>query len=271
MNKTEQLFVDHVWKYYSDHGRMELPWRTQQNPYQVLVSELMLQQTQVERVIPKYQAFLQRWPTVEQLAAARQSEVIIAWQGLGYNRRAKFLHQCAQVITDEYHGVFPADIKALEQLPGIGPYTASALMAFAFNQPVILIETNVRRVYLHHFFSTQKDVSDQSLFPYIERTLPKENAREWYAALMDYGTHLKKTVVNPNRRSKHYVKQSAFTGSDREIRGALLRALALSIMTKKKLYKTLADFDGVRVEGQLHSLVEESLVEKVGRSYRLKE
>jgi A/G-specific adenine glycosylase len=271
MNKAEQLFVECVWKYYSEHGRTELPWRTNQNPYQVLVSELMLQQTQVERVIPKYEAFMQKWPTIEQLASARQSEVLIAWQGLGYNRRAKFLHQCAKVITTEYRGVFPTDTKALVQLPGIGPYTASALMAFAFNQPVILIETNVRRVYLHHFFPAQEDISDQSIFPYIERTLPKENAREWYAALMDYGTYLKKTVANPNRRSKHYVKQSTFKGSDREIRGALLRAFSHSALSKKQLQTSLSGFDVARVESQLQALIEESLVEKVGRSFRLKQ
>jgi A/G-specific adenine glycosylase len=269
MNKKEQQFVDTVWEFYAKSGRHQLPWRQTQNPYHILVSELMLQQTQVERVIPKYEAFIHQWPTVQKLAKAKQSAVLIAWQGLGYNRRAKFLLQCAQTLVTEYAGVFPATRKELEALPGIGPYTAGAILAFAHNTPIVLIETNVRRAYLHHFFRTKDNVSDADIYPYLEKTLPPQKAREWYSALMDYGSHLKQTVANPNHRSKHYTKQSVFKGSDREIRGAILSALIDSPLTMGKLKTKLTELDAARIELQLQALVQEGLVRQVGKTYRL--
>jgi len=269
MNKKAAQFVETVWEYYAQSGRHQLPWRQTQNPYHILVSELMLQQTQVERVIPKYEAFIQQWPTVQALASAPQSAVVIAWQGLGYNRRARFLHQCAQVIVTKYAGVFPLTRKELEALPGIGPYTAGALLAFAQNAPVILIETNVRRVYLHHFFPTKDSVPDADIYPYIEQTLPPQRAREWYSALMDYGTYLKKTVSNPNQRSRHYSKQSTFKGSDREIRGAILKALTGSNLSILKLKQLLSELEGERIEPQLQALLKEGLVRQIGNGYSL--
>jgi A/G-specific adenine glycosylase len=269
MNKKKQQFVDTVWKYYADAGRHKLPWRHTQNPYHILVSELMLQQTQVQRVVPKYEAFIKQWPTIQKLALAKQSEILVAWQGLGYNRRAKFLHQCAQVIVREYASVFPATRIELEALPGIGPYTAGAILAFAHNTPVILIETNVRRVYLHHFFQTQENVSDSEIYPYLEKTLPLKRAREWYSALMDYGTYLKQTVSNPNQRSKHYAKKSTFKGSNREIRGAVLRTLIDSALTVAKLKKQLNELDTARIEPQVQALLQEGLVQQTGKTYSL--
>ena len=269
MNKKESQFVDKVWQHYAQAGRHQLPWRQTHDSYRILVSELMLQQTQVERVIPKYETFMQRWPTVQKLAAAQQSDVVIAWQGLGYNRRAKFLHQCAQVVVLEYGGVFPATRKELEALPGVGPYTAGAILAFAHNAPVVLIETNVRRVYLHHFFPTQESVSDRDIYPYLETTLPPKRAREWYSAVMDYGAHLKKIVRNPNQRSKHYSKQSVFKGSDREIRGAILKALIDVNLSIPKLKQELSTFKGERIESQLKALQKESLVQQIGNRYSL--
>jgi len=269
MNKTEQKFVATIWEYYTQQGRHQLPWRQTQDPYHILVSELMLQQTQVQRVVPKYEAFVQRWPTVQQLAAAQQRDVLIAWQGLGYNRRAKFLHQCAQTIVSDFGGSFPRTRAALEALPGIGPYTAGAILAFAYNQPVVLIETNVRRVYLHHFFLDQEQVADTAIYPILERTLPAKRAREWYAALMDYGSELKKTVGNPNQKSRHYTKQSAFTGSDREIRGAILRVLVQENLTVMQIQKQLPEFEAQRVHTQLQALLTEGLTQKAGQTYCL--
>jgi A/G-specific adenine glycosylase len=269
MIKKEQKFVDGVWEYFEKEGRHTLPWRQTTDPYRILVSELMLQQTQVERVIPKYEAFIKKWPTAKKLSQAQLSEVLILWQGLGYNRRAKFLHQCAQTIVSDYKGVFPTTRSELERLPGIGPYTAGALLAFAFNQPVVLIETNVRRVYLHHFFSKETNVSDPDIFPLLEKTLPQDKAREWYAALMDYGTHIKKTVPNPNVRSKHYSKQSTFKGSDREIRGAILKVLTQSAANQAELQKTLNTFEQTRVEEQTVILLKEGLIQLTKKNYHL--
>lgn len=173
----------------------------------------MLQQTQVDRVIPKYEAFIQQFPTAEKLARAQLSDVLKLWQGLGYNRRAKYLREAAQLWGTT----------ALEDLPGVGPYTANAIRVFAYNEPRTLIETNVRAVYLHHLFPKQRSVPDARIVPFI-RVPRGVEPREWYAALMDYGSHLKKTVPNPSRRSRHHLRQKPFKGSDREIRGAILRA-----------------------------------------------
>jgi len=270
MSKKEQAFQSFIQGWYKKYGRHNLPWRHTHDPYLILVSELMLQQTQVERVIPKYLAFTKTWPTAKALSKASLADVLIAWQGLGYNRRAKFLHQCAITITKEYGGEFPVTRQELEKLPGIGPYTAGAFMAFAFNQPVVLIETNVRRVYLHHFFPTKDQVLDTEIFPYLKRTLPKDNSRDWYSALMDYGTYLKKNGPNPNQRSAHYQKQSAFKGSDREIRGAILKVLAGSPVKKKQLYTTLGQFEIERVSTQAGSLLAEGLIEYRNTTYQLK-
>ncbi len=202
-----------VLTHYKKHGRHHLPWRKTHDPYRILVSEVMLQQTQVDRVIPKYEAFIARFPTAKKLANAELREVLSLWQGLGYNRRAKYLWEAAKLWGTV----------ALEYLPGVGPYTASAVRVFAYNQPEVLIETNVRAVYLHYLFPGHSKVPDSLLTPHIR--VPKGVApRDWYAALMDYGTYLKKTVPNPSRRSASHAVQKKFKGSDREIRGAILRA-----------------------------------------------
>lgn len=268
MNKKERAFQRLVLDFYDEYGRHDLPWRRTHDPYPILVSELMLQQTQVERVIPKYDAFLKRWSTVDALSRARLSSVLKEWQGLGYNRRAKFLKQAAEAVCERRDGVFPQKMDELLQLPGIGPYTAAAVSAFAYNQPVVLIETNVRRVFIHHFFADRDGVSDAELLPLIERTLPPERSREWYSALMDYGTHLKRTVGNANVRSKHYKKQSKFEGSDRQIRGAILRELAVGARTGAQL-RTSQGFEPARVSEQLAKLEAEGLVRKQGSTYRL--
>jgi A/G-specific adenine glycosylase len=223
---TSQLEFDHfrevIFNHYLASGRT-FPWRNTTDPYAILVSEIMLQQTQTERVVPKYEAFLTAFPTLPALAQAKVTEVLHLWQGLGYNRRGLALQRAAEEIVRNYDGKVPNSVEELVTLPGIGPYTAGAILAFAFNQPVPLIETNIRRVYLHHFFQDKEGIADKELFPLIEATMDQKNPREWYYALMDYGAWLTKQVPNPNRRSKHYTKQAAFTGSQRQLRGALLR------------------------------------------------
>ncbi|MFZ1987489.1 MAG: A/G-specific adenine glycosylase [Minisyncoccia bacterium] len=215
-----------VWNHYEKEGRHTLPWRETHNPYRILVSEIMLQQTQVERVIPFYKNFLKKFPTVRKLAAAPLSEVLRAWQGLGYNRRAKMLHAAANCIVTKHGGVFPKDVATLQSLPGVGPYTARAVAAFACNEDVIFVETNIRTVVMHHFFPKREKVADSDIEEVVERALPKGNAREWYGALMDYGSHLKRSGVRINKQSTRYTPQSAFSGSLREARGAILRILA---------------------------------------------
>ena len=227
----------------------------------------MLQQTQVDRVIPYYKNFLKQFPTVHSLAKASLGDVLRAWQGLGYNRRAKMLHQAAQTIVSKHKGTFPKQYEELVALPGVGDYTAKAVRAFAFNELGVLIETNVRSVYIHHFFPKKKEVHDKEVLALVEKTLDTKNPRAWYMALMDYGAYLKKTMPNPSRKSTHHTKQKPFKGSNRQIRGVLLRTLndkSCTLSTFSKL-----PFDRERIAEQLTQLEHEELVRKRGRVYSL--
>ncbi len=269
MNKKEVAFVATVRDFFSAHGRHTLPWRQTRDPYRILVSEVMLQQTQVNRVVLKYVQFTERFPTVHMLAQAPLRDVFALWQGLGYNRRAKMLHECAQAVVKEYGGHFPATRSELMSLPGIGPYTASAVLAFAFNEPTPLIETNVRSVYLYHFFKNKDQVADCELLPLVERTMDREHIREWYWALMDYGAFIKKTYGNPNAQSSHYARQSAFKDSDRQIRGSIIRALVAKRHTRASLLHTLRQFEDVRVDAQVQKLIAEKMIKQKGGAYQL--
>ena len=275
MDLVEKKFVATVWGYYRKNARHTLPWRNvpagrqgQRNPYRILVSEIMLQQTQVDRVIPKYESFLKRFPTVEKLSNASLGEVLREWQGLGYNRRAKMLHACAEQISRKHKGVFPKTHAELVKLPGVGNYTAGAIMAFAFNAGVPIIETNIRTVVIHHFFSDTTDVTDAEILDVVTRTLDNVNPREWYYALMDYGAYIKKEFGNPNGRSKHYVKQSTFKGSDRQIRGAILKLLSEKRRTRK-MFHTALPFDAERIDAQLERLTEEGMIVHIKNTYTL--
>lgn len=200
-----------------------LPWRCIDDPYAVLVSEVMLQQTQVTRVEKHWTRFLGLFPTIDALAAAGTADVLAQWQGLGYNRRALALKRAAEVCAAERGGKLPDTAEELEALPGIGPATAAGVMAFAYNRPSVYIETNVRTVFLHELFPACDKVSDRQLAPLVAATCPEDDARAWYYALLDYGAHLKTLVANPSRRSVHYTRQSAFEGSRRQKRAELVR------------------------------------------------
>jgi A/G-specific adenine glycosylase len=237
-------FLEELWDHYARHGRSDLPWRRPEadgsfDPYKIMVSELMLQQTQVLRVIPKYHAFLERFPTVDVLAEAELGDVLRSWQGLGYNRRAKFLWQAVQQIHEL--GGFPKTVAELVKLPGIGAGTAGAILAYAFNQPVAYVETNVRTVYIHHFFADQAGVHDKDILSLVEQTVDRENPREFYWALMDYGSYLKSTIGNLNTASKHYTKQSKFHGSKRQVRGQVLRLLGDGALPFEALQAAVPD------------------------------
>jgi A/G-specific adenine glycosylase len=224
-----------VLRHYRTHGR-DLPWRSQAFgarkdgalwAYHILVSEMMLQQTQVARVLPFYARFLKQFPSFRALARAKTADVLRAWQGLGYNRRALYLKRAAEDVLCRYGGTLPPDPEMLKKLPGIGAATAGAIAAFAFNKPVVFIETNIRRALLHHFFPQRSRVADRELAPLLRAALDRRRPREWYWALMDYGAALGARLpksANPNRRSRHYARQPRFEGSHRKLRGQILRA-----------------------------------------------
>ncbi len=218
------VFKDSVYSYYQKHAR-KFPWRETRNPYNILVSEFMLQQTQTERVMGKYEEFLARFPDFSTLAGSDLHPVLQAWQGLGYNRRAVSLKQTAVNVMERHGGTLPRDLEELMMLPGIGRSTAGAVLAFAHNIPVAFIETNIRRVFIHFFFPGDGKVDDREILPLVERTMDRDNPRQWYYALMDYGAMLKTKPPNPNRRSVHYTRQAPFEGSDRQIRGKILKLL----------------------------------------------
>lgn len=228
-SKAFSEFNETVIEFYRFHKR-HFPWRDIENPYFILVSEIMLQQTQAPRVIEKYEEFIRTFPTVESLAKASNESVLRVWQGLGYNRRGIFLKKTAEKIVLEHGGNVPSDIELLITFPGIGFNTACAIAAFAFNKPVVFIETNIRTVFIHHFFTNKESVNDKDILPIINKVLQAPGAhsldsRNWYYALMDYGVYLKKNFKNPSRKSSSYTKQSKFVGSKRQARGEIIRLL----------------------------------------------
>lgn len=263
-------FQKRIWDYYRRAGRHDLPWRQPEpdgafDPYKILVSEIMLQQTQVTRVLPKYGQFLQAFPTVASLAQAELGDVLRIWQGLGYNRRAKYLKQAAQAVSGQ--GQFPHDLAGLVALPGVGANTAGAVLVYAYNLPALFIETNIRTVYLYHFFRDVQNVSDAVIRDILTQTLDQDRPREFYWALMDYGTYLKASVKGVNKASKHYMRQSSFEGSRRQLRGKVLRVLAASgPMSAAMLSEYIADerFDSVAAD-----LVAEHLIDNANGIYHL--
>ncbi|MEK7612564.1 MAG: A/G-specific adenine glycosylase [Patescibacteria group bacterium] len=219
-----KALLQEIRTYYRGHARATLPWRRTRDPYRILVSEVMLQQTQVDRVIPFYERFIKKFPNARVLARTPLRNVLKAWQGLGYNRRAKHLRDAAKIIAKKK---FPKSTAEIEQLPGVGHYTARAVAAFAYNKPEVFIETNIRTVFLHHFFQKKNKVSDAAILPLVAQTLKESRMqpREFYWALMDYGSYLKSQGIRLNSQSKHYAKQSKFEGSARQLRGAILREI----------------------------------------------
>lgn len=224
-----------VWDFYKENKR-DFPWREPirhgsgqvYDPYHILVSEIMLQQTQAPRVVAYYEKFIKQFPDFKSLADAKFNEIYPLWQGLGYNRRALALQKAAQKAVIEYDGKLPQGILLLEEFPGIGPYTARAVAIFSWNLPVACIETNIRRVFIHHFFKNKKNIDDKEILRLAEQALDKENPREWHWALMDYGAYLKSLPAGrqANRHHVNYSVQSTFEGSPRQLRGGILKILA---------------------------------------------
>jgi len=271
-------------RHYRAHGRSHLPWRATTEPYRILVSEIMLQQTQVERVVPFYAKFLKIFPTARVLSKAKLSRVLSVWQGLGYNRRAKYLHEAAKAIARR--GSFPRRAEDIEALPGVGHYTARAVAAFAFDSPEVFIETNIRTAFLHRFhkgpsFMGERTVLDSELLPLVAEALERSKMppREFYAALMDYGSYLKRSGVKLNQKSAHYAKQSHFVGSARQLRGAILRELLKKPSTIKELSISIAramkmkrsQTQKTQISRELMRLVKEKLITKKGIRFYISE
>lgn len=268
---TIAAFNRTIWSYYRRAGRKGMPWRQTRDPYAILVSEVMLQQTQAARVEGFYGRFLERFPDFRSLAGAKTKDLLAAWQGLGYNRRALALKRAAEIVVRDFGGKLPRDREALRSLPGIGKGTSGSIMAFAFNKPEIFIETNIRRVFIHFFFPKAKKVTDDEIERYIKRTIDTKNPREWYWALMDYGAAMPRIVnANANVRSAHYKKQSAFRGSDRELRGRALRyVLAQRSRVTRAALGTAIGASPVRIRKIAEDLVREGFIVKKGNYFSI--
>lgn len=236
-------FQDEILTWYNEHKR-DLPWRHTRDPYRILLSEIMAQQTQISRVIPKYEAWLEQFPTIHHLANSSVSEVLTYWHGLGYNRRALNLKRSAEKIVREYDGVFPKTEKELLELPGIGRYTARAILCFAFDEQITVVDTNVRKVILTQFFksdnskiqtlqcsdtvnhnSEKSKIDEKIIEEMAEQLLPMGKAYDWNQALMDYSSAVLKKEKIPVQ------KQSKYIGSHRYYRSKVLKVL----LEKKKV------------------------------------
>lgn len=245
----------------------DMPWRDDTRPYFILVSELMLQQTQVDRVIPKFLAFIERFPNETLLATSPLADVLMLWNGLGYNRRAKYLHDAAKKIQVDYKGSFPRTYEELLTLPGVGPGTAGAIMTYAYNQPVPYIETNVRTVYFHHFFQQGEVVTDIELQKIVSETISTESPRDFYWALMDYGAFLKRSGLGRVQQSRHYKKQSPLKGSVREVRGMIIRQLSDGFTESEALRQAMPNDS--RFEHALTGLLKDGLISQKNGQYHL--
>lgn len=259
-------FQKKVWDFYATHGRHNLPWRPQQfkvkkgqiDMYKIMVSEIMLQQTQVSRALPKFEEWIQQFPNISTLAQASRKDVLTLWQGLGYTRRAKFLHEAAQKITKDGS---PKNIEELENLPGVGHYTARAIATFAWSESHAFVETNVRTAYIDHFFKNKELVVDAEILDVVEQTLDRTQPREWMYALMDYGSYLKSQGKAHNNRAKSFTRQSKFKGSVREVRGSIMKFFVTkSTLTTKSVLELEKMFDTERVQKALAGLIKDKLV-----------
>ena len=264
MNREE--FLELIWQKGAELYR-DMPWRQDTRPYYILVSELMLQQTQVDRVIPKFTAFIERFPDETALANASLADVLTMWSGLGYNRRARFLHESARRIVYDFSGTFPQTAVEIRSLPGVGEGTTGAIMTYAFNAVQPFIETNVRTVYFHHFFQDHDRVTDAQIMDVLLATMATDMPREFYWALMDYGSWLKRQGAGRNALSSGYKKQSPLKGSVREVRGQIVKALTAHAMSRKELERYV-QADG-RFEGALRGLLRDGLISDTDGMFHL--
>ncbi|MEJ5361903.1 MAG: A/G-specific adenine glycosylase [Spirochaetota bacterium] len=254
----KKKFLSSIYTFYDSNYR-HLPWRNTDNPYHILVSEVMLQQTQVNRTIEKYSAFIKKFPTVEALAQARLHEVLAAWQGLGYNRRAKYLWQAAQIIVSQYNGTVPDSQHELEKLPGLGKATAASVAIFAFGRSALYIETNVRTVYIYSFFADNEKVSDVMIEPLLKATMDTTNPKKFYNALMDCGTYIKQ-YYNFSRNSVHYKVQTPYSTSLRKVRGDIVKYIVNNGAVSKDILIQQLNYSPEKIQQALDALCHEKLI-----------
>lgn len=267
-SKAFTRFRTIIYRYYMHHER-EFSWRSEITPYRVVVSEVMLQQTQTARVASKFEPFVAAFPSFGDLAGASFADVLKIWKGLGYNRRARFLQDLAGIVAVTHGGILPDDPEELVKLPGIGPATAASICVFAYDRPLPFIETNIRTVFIHFFFKGRDRVDDREIMPLVEASLDRQHPRQWFYALMDYGVMLKKTVGNLNRQSRHYTRQSRFDGSDRQLRGRILQLLLeRQAVTEAEICRFLSE-PGERVARVAADLCEEGIIVASGSGFRL--
>lgn len=266
--QTIRAFQEVIYDYYQRNGRT-FAWRQEVTPYRVVVSEIMLQQTQTHRVAQKFDAFVAQFQNFDQLASAPFEEVLRLWKGLGYNRRALNLQKIAQHIAHQFESTLPNCPATLETLPGIGKATAASICAFAHNTPTTFIETNIRTVFIYFFYRHSIAISDKELIPLIEKTVDKDQPRTWYYALMDYGVMLKKNVGNLCKLSKHYTKQSKFEGSDRQIRGMILQALLEQPLIAEQELMQKIDRPTERISLILNELYQEGFIQKTPHGLKI--
>jgi A/G-specific adenine glycosylase len=281
-----QKIQDELLAWYKKNGR-DLPWRQAEDPYRIMVSEIMLQQTQAPRVVPKYLEWLIQFPTVKALALASPGEVIRHWQGLGYNRRALFLQRAAIAVVELHE--FPRSVDALQKLPGIGPYTAAAICSFAYNQDVALVDTNIKRFYQLIVFGDVVEPTAKEIDAIALSFLPRGHSREWHNALMDIGTILsscrgaraqqkKLMELLPNITLLHLPvvsdeplkrpKQSIFKNSRRYWRGRIIDALRAHPLTQQGLVQAMSECP-YPIEEILIELEKDKLIQRDGRLLQL--
>lgn len=264
LNRIKEEFNTFLKQYYKEKKRI-LPWRENINSYYIFVSEFMLQQKQVSRVINYFNSFIEKFPTFKALSQAPQSAILESWSGLGYNRRAMYLHQGAKIITEQYKEFIPDSVEILKKIKGIGEYTASALVTYSYNRPTLFVETNIRTVcfsIFEQYFSEEK-ISDKQLIELIEQIIDKENPREWYYAMMDLGIELKKILPKAHlKKSSSYQKQSLFVGSMRAIRGKIIKILTNNNQQKviRKELELLCNDQ--RADSCITNLIKEGLIEE---------
>jgi A/G-specific adenine glycosylase len=270
-------FKNIIYSHYEKEGRV-FPWRENTEPWGVLVSEFMLQQTQTERALLYWTRWMKLWPGPEALNKASLEEVLKEWNGLGYNRRGRYIKECARILSLRHGGKIPRTPEELLPLPGIGSYTAGAIACFAYNYPSVFIETNIRAVMIHFFFKRREEVRDSEITPLLAEVLDRENPRKWYWALMDYGAALKKLTPNPSRKSAHYSRQSPFEGSFRQLRGRLIKSLiSQGPAGADELKRRVTAQDGKNSVSEedlykaLDALKRESMVAESGGVYRIRE
>lgn len=261
--KDIKKFQQKVFQFYQENKR-DLPWRKTIDPYKILVSEFMLQQTQVSRVLEYYTSWMDTWPTVQSLANETYKNVLQAWMGLGYNRRAMYLHNTANIILDEFEGDVLSAVNHYEKLPGIGLYTSKAIQIFAANADIATVDTNIRRILINEF-DLDESISDKELFQLAKRCLPKGESREWHNALMDYGSLY---LTSRKTRIKPKTQQSRFQDSDRQIRGKILRLLLQEDQSKYQLQKEI-NVESKRLSKILSKMIQEETVSKTEDYYHV--